>query len=142
MKKICLLTISLILLGCQNTSLAVNNGYLKNVNKIEKYLISENAFPIYQNYVIFSKKPVKKITSSDYSIVNSYVMTTIDNVRDTIIIEARSLGSAKLSVIVDNQNLVINVTVKKDKTIVETDSDLFEVISLDVPNEISHMEGI
>lgn len=142
MRKICLLTISLILLGCQNTGLAVNSDYLENANKIEQYLISENNFPIYQNYVIFSKKPVKKIISSDYSIVNSYVMTTIDNVRDTIIIEARSLGSAKLTATVDNQNLVINVTVKKDKTIVETNSDLFEVISLDVPNEISNKEGV
>ena len=141
MKKLCFLTISLILLSCHTANSAVNGDYANNANKVEKYVLAENPFPLYQNYIIFSKKPVKKITSLDSTIAHAYVMTTIDNVRGTVIVEAHSIGSTKLIATVENKEIVINVTVKKNKTIVECDSDLFEIISLDVPSAVTFTQG-
>lgn len=142
MKKYCLLIISFVLLISQNVSLAEDSAFVDKTNKFEQYLISQNVLPNYQDYIIFSKKPVNKIVSNNSAIAHAYVMTTVDNVRDTVIVEARSIGTTKLIVTLDNQNLVINVTVKKDKTIVETNSDLLEAVVLDVPSENPITEGV
>lgn len=142
MKKYCLLIISFVLLISQNVSLADDSAFEDKTNKFEQYLISQNILPSYQNYIIFSKKPVKKIVSNNSAVAYAYVMTTVDNVRDTVIVEARSIGTTKLVATVDNQNLVINVTVQKDKTIVETNSDLLEVVLLDAPSDSPMTEGV
>lgn len=142
MKKYCLLIISFVLLISQNVSLADDSAFEDKTNKFEQYLISQNILPSYQNYIIFSKKPVKKIVSNNSEVAYAYVMTTIDNIRDTVIVEARSIGTTKLVATVDNQNLVINVTVQKDKTIVETNSDLLEVVLLDAPSDSPITEGV
>lgn len=142
MKKYCLLIISFILLISQNLTLADDGAFANKTNKFEQYLISQNILPSYQSYIIFSKKPVKKIVSSNSAIAYAYVMTTVDNARDTVIVEARSLGTTKLTATVDNQNIVINVTIKKDRTIIETNSEFFEAVSLDVPTENSMTEGV
>lgn len=142
MKKYCLLIISFVLLISQNISLGDDSAFEDKTNKFEQYLISQNILPSYQNYIIFSKKPVKKIVSNNSEVAYAYVMTTIDNVRDTVIVEARSIGTTKLVATVDNQNLVINVTVQKDKTIVETNSDLLEVVLLDAPSDSPMTEGV
>ena len=140
MKRICLfLTTIIALANC--TANCAENDYFEKKTNIENFLIAENTQDLYQNYIIFSKKPVKKIESSDDTIVHAYVMTTIENTRDTIIIEAHSIGNATLKAYVDNQIITIKVTVKKTKTIVETDSELFEIISLDVPSAIKFSEG-
>lgn len=141
MKKFCLCTFLIVLFFNLTANCAVNDDYFKNANKIENYIIAQNNMEIFQNYILFCKKPVKKITSEDNTIAHAYIMTTIDNERNTVIIEAHSTGSTKLNAIVDNQVIVINVTVKKNKTIVETDSDLFEIISLDIPSSVNITEG-
>lgn len=142
MKKYCLLIISFVLLISQNVCLADDSAFEDKTNKFEQYLISQNILPSYQNYIIFSKKPVKKIVSNNSAVAYAYVMTTVDNVRDTVIVEARSIGTTKLVATVDNQNLVINVTVQKDKTIVETNSELLEVVLLDAPSDSPMTEGV
>lgn len=142
MKKYCLLIISFVLLISQNVSLGDDSAFDGKTNKFEQYLISQNILPSYQNYIIFSKKPVKKIVSNNLAVAYAYVMTTIDNVRDTVIVEARSIGTTKLVATVDNQNLVINVTVQKDRTIVETNSDLLEIVLLDAPSDNPITEGV
>ncbi len=141
MKKFWLLTTALIILSCHTGICATNNDYAQNVNKIEQYIIAENIYPTYQNYIIFSKKPIKKVFSNDKNIANAYVLTTIDNSRDTIIIEANSIGKTQLTAIVDDQNITIEVNVTKSKTYVKTNYELFEALSLDTPDELSITEG-
>lgn len=142
MKNFWLLTTALIVLSCHTGNCATNNDYAQKANRIEQYIIAENLCPVYQNYIIFSKKPVKNVFSNNKSIANAYVMATIENSRDTIIIEANSIGKTQLTAIVDDQSITIDVNVTKTKTYVKTDYELFEVLSIDIPEQVSITEGV
>lgn len=141
MKKLYFVITAFILLSLHSANGAINNDVIEKLNK-NNSLIAENIIEMYQNYIIFSKKPVKRVFSNDKSIAHAYVMTTIDNVRDTIIVEAKSIGKTTLTAIVDNKEITINVTVQKNKTIVDCNCDLFKIISLDVPSEIKFTGGV
>jgi hypothetical protein len=142
MNKYFLPIISIFLLSNLTANCAVNDNYLNNVDKIEKYLIAENSDFSFQNYLIFSKKPIKNITSSNTTVANAYVVTTIENSRDTVIVEVNFFGTATLSANVDNKNVSIMITVSDNGTKVESKSDLFDIIPLDIPNSVTSSEGV
>lgn len=87
----------------------------------------------FENYLITTEKIIKKITVSDESIISATPIFTIDNEKNIIVLEAKKIGTATITIITDETEK-IQVKVSENKTsITPCVGYIYEVI--DTPPE-------
>lgn len=93
----------------------------------------------FDNYLIISKEPIKKISSKDKSVADVKILSTLMNERNMIILEIKKTGKTILNIEFQDMNTDIEVNVKKNKTIIEPKKG-FEYLMLDIPPEILEID--
>lgn len=86
----------------------------------------------FEDYLIMSEIPVNSVSSSDESIVSASPFFTIDNSKNSILLKAKKVGNAILTIETEDGDKVLSVSVTDNKTVLQ-DISGFSYFSLDVP---------
>ena len=93
----------------------------------------------FDNYLLHTDKPVKKIISSDSNIITANVLVTVMNEKDTVIITPKHVGKAVLTFYFNDETVEIPVTVKKGKTVFKR-KPKFNFIKIDDPPQLFQID--
>ena len=87
----------------------------------------------FEDYIITTDGKLNGIKIQHNDIINVYPLITVDNNKNTLIIEPLKTGETKFSVLKnDKDKYIFNVIVTEDKTTVEV-VEGFGVLSIDTP---------
>lgn len=92
------------------------------------------------SYVMFSRKPIRSIKSQNEDIVKPTIMTTIQNKRDTVIMDIKSEGHTVIIVNLGKEEFVVNVNVNKYGVNISSKCKLFSFFQLDVPDSVTNIK--
>lgn len=95
----------------------------------------------YQDYMIFSDKPVKGAVSEDKSIADVLPVQTIDNFKQTILFKAKKEGKTVIIIKTSEGDRRLEVSVKDDDTVFKG-SEGFEFLPCDIPPENIKINGV
>ena len=88
----------------------------------------------FEDYILLSEKPIKKVISSNQEVIVANVLVTIMNEKNTVIIKSKSKGKAILTLTIDDEKFEIPIEVKDNKTVFKK-NPLFEILKIDLPPE-------
>lgn len=96
----------------------------------------------FQDYIVFSEKPVKQISVEDKSIVNFSIVQTIDKPRQTLILASLKEGKTTAEITTEDGVSLVKITVKKETTKVNY-VDGFAFVPADMmPNKYYQIDGV
>ncbi|MBQ3311892.1 hypothetical protein IJG72_07430 [bacterium] len=130
--KIVLFLIFLLILDCKvyadiNTPIA-DDSVLQSINDKKN---------LFRTYLMFSYEPIKKIKSANEGIITATIMTTVQNRRDTVILEPKSNGNTKLEVEIGKEKYEVCIGVNDSKITIYSNCKLFNFVPLDKPDSVS-----
>lgn len=90
----------------------------------------------FDDYIVLSKMPVKKVVSSDEEVVRANVLTTLMNEKDTVLVKSVAKGKAVLSFEFYGSKIDVPFEVKDKKTTFKLkDTDTLQFVKIDIPPE-------
>lgn len=98
------------------------------------FCLSLKSFAL-EDYILLSKVPVKKVTSSNKEVIIAHILTTIMNEKNTLIIKSIGKGKAVLTFTIEDEVFDVAVNVKDNKTVFKNKNTNFEFIKIDLPPE-------
>ena len=87
----------------------------------------------FEDYIITTDGKLTDIKIQHNDIINVYPLITVDNEKNTLVIEPLKVGETKFTVLKNNKdNYLFNVNVTEDKTTVEV-VEGFGILAIDAP---------
>ena len=99
----------------------------------------------FEDYIITTDGKLTDIKIQHNDIINVYPLITVDNEKNTLVIEPLKVGETKFTVLKNNKDkYLFNVNVTEDKTTVEV-VEGFGILAIDAPpnlNKLKNQSGI
>lgn len=105
---------------------------IKKIFLLLIFILLINPVQAYENYVIITDSPYRKVSVSDLNIVKVNPVYTLSNIKNAIIVSPVAVGKAKLSIDFFGKIKTVDITVKKESTALKPQSGL-EYYSIDNP---------